>query len=105
MASIKHAAGLTKVEPVSFWREDDMKREDVYTAIDKERIAQDETWRKGRPIEAQYKFAAPHVLLLEECVAKLRSFWYISDKENLRDRLIKIAAVAVRALEEIDHQN
>lgn len=78
-----------------------MTREEVYAAIDKERIAQDKIWRQGRSNEAQYKFAASHILLLEEQAAKLRSLWYASKREDLTDRLIKTAAIAVRALEEI----
>jgi hypothetical protein len=78
-------------------------RIDVYTAVDAERIAQDEKWRDGRPVEHQYRYSAPHVLLLEEQVAKLRSNWYgVKDESSLRDRLVKIAAIAVRALEEIE---
>jgi len=80
-----------------------MKRNDIYKAIDLERVSQDEVWRTGRPNEDQYKFAAPHVLLLEENASKLRSIWYGSKEENdFKDRLIKIAAIAVRALEEIE---
>lgn len=79
-----------------------MTRKDIYTAIDAERESQDKLWRTGRPNEAQYQFAAPHILLLEVQAAKLRDIWYVSTKEDLRDRLIKTAAIAVRALEEID---
>lgn len=79
-----------------------MKREGIYTEIDAEREQQDAAWRTGRPVEDQYRFAAPHVLLLEEQVAKLRSNWYgTADESSLRDRLIKVAAIAVRAIEEI----
>lgn len=79
-----------------------MLRPEIYAAIDTERLAQDTKWRIGRPNEAQYKFAAPHVLLLEEGAAKLREDWYNARGEEFRSRLVKIAAVAVRALEEID---
>lgn len=79
-----------------------MTRQEAYEAVDKERISQDKVWRTGRWTEEQYTFAAPHILLLEEGVAKLRSIWYGSMKEdNIQDRLVKIAAVAIRALEEI----
>lgn len=79
-----------------------MKRSVVYSLINEERKAQDEIWRRGRANEEQYKFAAPHVLLLEENVDKLRKLWYVSKKEDMVDRMVKIAAIAVRALEEVD---
>lgn len=83
-----------------------MNRHDVYAAIDAERLDQDIRWRNGRKNEKQYAFAAPHILILEECVAKLRPIWYgANSQDGVRDRLIKIAAVAVRALEEIQHQD
>ena len=79
-----------------------MTRTDVYRQIDLERTSQDTQWRDGRPVEGQYQYAAPHVLLLEEQVAKLRANWYgAKDESSLMDRLIKIAAIAVRAIEEI----
>ncbi len=79
-----------------------MDRQKVYELIDKERKAMDEVWRRGRANEAQYKFAAPHVLLIEENADKLRKLWYVSKKEDMKDRLVKIAAIAVRALEEVN---
>jgi hypothetical protein len=79
-----------------------VSRAEVFALIHAERVAQDKIWRTGRPSEVQYKFAAPHVLLLEENLAKLRSFWYMSSKEEMTDRFIKIAALATRALEEIE---
>lgn len=79
-----------------------MNRKQIYTAIDEERTLQDRAWRTGRDVERQYEFAAPHVIVLEEQVAKLRANWYgAKDELSLRDRLVSIAALAVRALEEI----
>jgi len=79
-----------------------MTRHEVYLAIDSERETQDRVWRVGRPNEAQYAFAAPHILLIEEQASKLRQLWYVSSQEDLRERLIKTGAIVVRALEEID---
>jgi hypothetical protein len=79
-----------------------MTRTEVFAAISAERESQDEKWRDGRPVENQYVFSAPHILLLEEQVAKLRANWYgVKDESSLRERLIKVATIAVRALEEI----
>lgn len=78
-----------------------MTRQEIYSLIDQERLAQDEVWRKGRSNEGQYQYAAPHIILLEKLVEKLSSEWYYSEHEEFQSRFIKIAAVAVRALEEI----
>lgn len=79
-----------------------MNREEVFEAINNERIAQDSVWRRGDDMKTQYRFAAPHIILLEEQVSKLRSKWYGErDESSLRERIIKVAAIAIRALEEI----
>jgi hypothetical protein len=79
-----------------------MDRAEAYKLIDAERTAQDEVWRTGRANEEQYKFSAPHVLLLVENMRKLPTIWYgTKDEGSLQERFVKIAAIAVRALEEI----
>ena len=73
--------------------------------INDERDKQDATWSRDvsvNPQRAQYKFYAPHLLVLEEKVAKLRQNWYKSDREALHDDFVKVAAIAVRALEEVE---
>lgn len=80
-----------------------MTRADAYTLVDAERLAQDRLWpRDGRPHVAQYGWCGPHLLLLEEKVARLRSMWYGSKSEQLQQEFAKVAAIAVRALEETD---
>lgn len=74
-----------------------MNRTEIYQAIDAERHTQDSTW----PNREQYVYNAPHVLVLEEKVSRLRSLWYGARKEELKAEYIKIAAIAVRALEEV----
>jgi hypothetical protein len=81
-----------------------MNRPEIYLAIDDERRRQDGQWPRDvsvNPNRAQYQFYAPHILVLEEKLARLRATWYGSDKELLRAELVKIAAIAVRALEEV----
>jgi len=81
-----------------------MTRPDIYAAIDRERERQDATWPHdvaGNPQRAQYQFYAPHLLLLEKKTARLRALWYDADRERLRGELLKIAAIAVRAMEEV----
>jgi phage shock protein A len=75
-----------------------MTREQAYELIDAERTSQDAVWTN----RTQYNRAAPHILLLEEQLKKLRTDWYASKSENFTSRLTKMAAIAVRALEEID---
>jgi len=83
-----------------------MTRIEVFELVNAERMAQDKEWRTGRPNEQQYKFAAPHVLLLERNARKLIDLWYdAKDEEALQDRFVKIAALAFRALEEIEITN
>lgn len=81
-----------------------MKREDVFEVIDKEREYQDTTWPRDARRRRMYAFAAPHILLLEGYVQKLRDGWVSSGMdETARLRVIaKIATMAVRALEEIE---
>ncbi len=76
------------------------ERQHIYTRIDEERARQDTShWNDNR---LQYRYIAPHIILLEEQVATLRSEWYRTTEEHdLKARLVKVAAIAVRALEEI----
>lgn len=53
------------------------------------------------PLQPQYQFNAPHILLLEEKVAKMRTLWYASSKGALVAEWVKVAAIAIRALEEV----
>jgi hypothetical protein len=75
-----------------------MKREKAFELINAERTDQNVVWAD----RTQYNRAAPHILILEEQVAKLRTDWYGSVKEDLQSRFVKVAAIATRALEEID---
>ena len=83
-----------------------MQRTEIYELIEVKRKEQDAKWERNERRKAMYKFAAPHILLLEEQMAKLRSAWYAaSGSAESLDRLANIAAISVRALEEIDDQN
>lgn len=82
-----------------------MNRQEIFELIEAERAAQDKLWPRDvavNPNRAQYKFYAPHLYLLEEKLARIRSIWYGSEKEKLRAELIKVATIAVRALEEVE---
>ena len=78
-----------------------MTREKIFGLVNEERDRQDREWRTGGPIEAQYSFAASHVLILEEKLTRLRSLWYDSKPEQMKEEFVKIAAIAVRAIEEV----
>jgi len=61
-------------------------------------------WRvPGREgIERQYNFWAPHLILLEEKLSRIRMRWYNShDEEEMYAEVVKIAAIAIRALMEV----
>ena len=81
-----------------------LSRDEIYALINTHRNEQDARWPRNveeNPNRAQYQFYAPHLLVLEEKVAKLRSNWYKSDKEQLMSDFLAVAAIAVRALEEV----
>lgn len=75
-----------------------MDRSVAYELIGAERRRQDEKWSD----RSQYKRAAPHILILETKISRLRAMWYESKSEDLQAEFVKIAAIAIRALEEIE---
>lgn len=81
-----------------------MRRSEIVDLIETKRATQDAKWPRDlttNPQRAQYKFYAPHILLLEEKIARLRALWYNADKEALQGEFVKIATIAIRALEEV----
>lgn len=79
--------------------------------IEKQREIQNEKW--GEPgsdptrREHGYHMSTPHLVVLEEKTARIRSIWYdMPRSEEKRRRLFeefaKIGAIALRALEEMD---
>ncbi|MGH7165063.1 MAG: hypothetical protein ACREIS_06005 [Nitrospiraceae bacterium] len=88
-----------------------LNRQMALAWIERQRLEQDRLW--GAPgadftrRENGYGNAAPHLLVLEEKVARLRSIWYEmprSDekKRRLFEEFSKVCAIAFRALEEMD---
>lgn len=78
-----------------------MTREDAIALINAERAAQDATWKD----RSQYTRSAPHILILDVQLTKLKQEWYGSPAPSIQDRLVKMAAIALRALEEIEPKN
>ncbi len=78
-----------------------MTRQEVFELINQERSEQDKNWSD----RSQYQRSAAHVLVLSGQLKKLEDEWYNSKLDALLDRFKKIAAIAVRALEEIDPQS
>lgn len=76
-----------------------MIRKDIYTAIEIERISQDSKWPRDDRRKQMYSFSAAHLLVLEQKIESMRKGWY--NGEISKDDFIKVAAIAVRALEEI----
>jgi hypothetical protein len=75
-----------------------MNREEIYALIDKERAEQDKVWSNRE----QYSRSAPHILVLDGQLTKLKAEWYAAEKDAVTSRLVKMAAIAVRALEEVN---
>ena len=75
-----------------------MIRAEVFTKIDEQRDFQDTVWSNRE----QYRRSAPHILVLQGQMRKLEQEWYDSKRDALLERFVKIAAIAVRALEEIE---
>jgi hypothetical protein len=76
-------------------------RAEIFELINQERSEQDKNWSD----RSQYKRSAPHVLVLQGQMKKLEDEWYNAKRDALQDRFKKIAAIAVRALEEIDPES
>ena len=70
---------------------------EIFDKIIEERKRQDENWSNRE----QYVYNAPHLLVLETKVNRMRAMWYEGKKEDLKAEWIKIAAIAIRALEEV----
>lgn len=76
-----------------------MKKSEVFAAIQEEREKQDAAWPRTERRVQMYSFTAPHLLLLEEKVSAMRTAWYKG--ESVPSDFVKVAALAVRALEEV----
>jgi hypothetical protein len=82
-----------------------MDRKDIFEVINRERDYEDGLWpRDDHEAVGQYKWVAPHMLLLEEYVGGMRTKWKNSrDELDCVREIAKIAAIAVRALEEVKY--
>jgi hypothetical protein len=76
-----------------------MNRKEIFEEIIGERDYQDANYPRDERRKTMYQFSAPHLLLLEQKITTMRGDWYKSDVK--KSDLIKIAAIAIRALEEI----
>jgi hypothetical protein len=79
-----------------------MERCDVFQEINRIREEQNAKWPRDERRIAMYSYMPPHILLLEKQIEKLRDEWYASKTEDCINRFQVIAALAVRALEEIE---
>ena len=76
-----------------------MNRTEVFIAVEKERASQDGLWPRTERRTQMYSFTAPHLLLLEEKISAMRTAWYKG--ESVPSDFVKVAALAIRALEEV----
>jgi len=75
-----------------------VNRQEIFEQISEERDSQDNQWPRTERRKTMYSFSAPHLLLLEEKLKSMRTAWYKGEVEP--KEFVKIAAIAVRALEE-----
>jgi hypothetical protein len=80
-----------------------LSREQAFEVIRREREYQDRVWpRDGHPLVEQYRYAAPHLLMLEDYYEEARGKWRRSvDETDVLRAIAKMAAIAFRALTEI----
>lgn len=76
-----------------------MDQQQAVKAILAERNDQDKLWPRDERRKVMYSFLPPHICLLEERLAMMRANWYSGQKDT--QGLVEIAAIAIRALEEI----
>lgn len=76
-----------------------MNRIDVFKLIGNERASQDGFGPRTERRVQMYNFTAPHLLLLGEKIEAMRTAWYRG--ESVSSDFVKVAAIAIRALEEI----
>ena len=82
-----------------------MTQDEALHLIQEKRVEQERLWPRSaeHPRRRQYQYWAPHLLVLEEKVARIRGMWYnSSDEDALAAEFAKIGAIAVRALEEVE---
>lgn len=72
-----------------------MTREQAFALVNDERTRQD----AGYPDRSQYERLAPHIVLLDVKVDKLKKAAWYKD-EDTKAQLVQLAALAIRALEE-----
>ncbi len=75
----------------------------AFEVIKREREYQDRVWpRDDHPLVGQYKYAAPHLLMLEDYYEEARGEWTDSvDETDVLRTIGKMAAIAFRALTEV----
>ena len=70
--------------------------------INAARDRQDREHPRTKDNAGQYRFTAPHVYLLGQYLALVGQRWYSGNREKVVGSLVEIAAICVRALEEVE---
>jgi len=79
-----------------------MERNDAVNKIFEERTRQDERFPRDERRKKMYATIPPHILVLEERLAALRTSWYSGKRDACLTGLVEMGAIALRALEEIE---
>jgi hypothetical protein len=82
-----------------------MTQHEIISAVSAEQDYQDGRCWRTEGMAGQYKFSAPHLLLVENRIYLARSNWICENQGATLNSFVKVAAVLVRALEEIDGPN
>lgn len=73
--------------------------------INTERRYQDMKHPRTKDNAGQYSFSAPHALLVERYIGLAEEAWSVGNRDMVLHRIVQIAAILVRALEEIEGPN
>ena len=81
----------------TFWRDTSMNRFMLIVVflllVNKERDSQDTKWPRDVRRKVMYSFAAPHILILEGQLEKLRQDSYAASSEQLQQRFVNMAVI------------
>ena len=73
--------------------------------IETERRYQDMKHPRTKDNAGQYAFSAPHALLVDRYIVLAEEAWSAGNRDMVLHRIVQIAAILVRALEEIEGPN
>jgi hypothetical protein len=78
-----------------------MNQKEAMEQVRMERQFQDKLYPRDERRRQMYSFIPPHIVLLERQIQTLGTNWYAGNTDECIKNLVEIAAIAVRALEEV----